>query len=64
MAMMAGCGLRASPISVITVLFGAWDSLSGVFVGTAWGALVIGALYACERFAGFCTAPSVPRVKP
>ena len=48
MAMMAGCGLPgfANFAGEVTVLFGAWDSLSGVVVGTAWGALVIGALYA------------------
>jgi len=50
MAMMAGCGLPgfANFAGEVTVLFGAWDSLSGVVVGTAWGALVIGALYALQ----------------
>ena len=40
MAMMAGCGLPgfANFAGEVTVLFGAWDSLSGVVVGTAWGA--------------------------
>jgi len=48
MAMMAGCGLPgfANFAGEVTVLFGAWQSLPWFVVGTAWGALIIGAVYA------------------
>ncbi|MBT7872868.1 MAG: NADH-quinone oxidoreductase subunit M [Verrucomicrobia bacterium] len=48
MAMMAGCGLPgfANFAGEITVLFGAWKSLPWFVTGTAWGALIIGAIYA------------------
>ncbi len=48
MAMMAGCGLPgfANFAGEVTVLFGAWKSLPWFVVATAWGALIIGAVYA------------------
>jgi NADH-quinone oxidoreductase subunit M len=48
MALMASCGLPgfANFAGEITVLFGAWNSLPWFVVGAAWGALIIGAIYA------------------
>ncbi len=48
MAMMAGCGLPgfANFAGEVTVLFGAWQTLPSFVIGTTWGALIIGAIYA------------------
>jgi NADH-quinone oxidoreductase subunit M len=48
MAMLAGCGLPgfANFPGELLVMFGAWRFRSGFVVAAAWGALVIGAIYA------------------
>ena len=47
MAMLAGCGLPgfANFVGELSVLFGAWKTLSPFVVVAAWGALVVGAIY-------------------
>jgi NADH-quinone oxidoreductase subunit M len=59
MAMMAGCGLPgfANFAGEVTVLFGAWTSLPWFVVGTAWGALIIGALYALRAVRNILHGP-------
>jgi NADH-quinone oxidoreductase subunit M len=59
MAMMAGCGLPgfANFAGEITVLFGAWKSLPWFVVGTAWGALIIGAVYALRAVRNILHGP-------
>ncbi|MBT5926580.1 MAG: NADH-quinone oxidoreductase subunit M, partial [Verrucomicrobia bacterium] len=59
MAMMAGCGLPgfANFAGEVTVLFGAWKSLPWFVVGTAWGALIIGAVYALRAVRNILHGP-------
>ena len=59
MAMMAGCGLPgfANFAGEVTVLFGAWESLPWFVVGTAWGALIIGAVYALRAIRNILHGP-------
>ena len=47
MAMLASCGLPgfANFVGEVLVLFGAWKSMPAYVAITAWGALVIGAVY-------------------
>jgi NADH:ubiquinone oxidoreductase subunit 4 (subunit M) len=48
MAMFAGCGLPgfANFPGELLVMFGAWKALPGFVVAAAWGALLVGAIYA------------------
>lgn len=47
MAMLAGCGVPgfANFAGEVMVLFGAWESLTGIVSWAVWGALVIGGVY-------------------
>ena len=59
MAMFAGCGLPgfANFPGELLVMFGAWKGLSSFVVVAAWGALIIGAIYALRAVRNILHGP-------